>query len=42
MKVFLASVIAFVVITVGAWALLTIVDMSSQNIYTSSRGSVRL
>ena len=42
MKAFWASVAAIVVISVAAWAILANVDMSSQNIYSSSYGSVRL
>ena len=42
MKAFWASVIALVVITVAAWAILENIDMSSQGVYLSSHGSVRL
>lgn len=42
MRAFWASAAAIVVLTVAAWAILGNVDMSSQDIYSSSYGSVRL
>lgn len=42
MKAFWASVIALVVITVATWAILGNINMSSQDVYLSSHGSVRL
>lgn len=42
MRAFWASVVAIIVISVGAWAILGTIDMSSQDVYTSTRGSVRL
>lgn len=42
MKAFWAGVVAIIVLTVGAWAILDQVDMSSRDVYSSSHGSVRL
>jgi hypothetical protein len=42
MKVLLASLVAIIVITAAAWAIFDNIDMSSQDIYSSSHGSVRL
>jgi len=34
--------VAIIVITIAAWAIFNNIDMSSQDIYSSSHGSVRL
>lgn len=41
MKVFWASIAAIVILTVAAWAGFGMIDMSAQDVYSSS-GSVRL
>ncbi|RKQ72626.1 MULTISPECIES: hypothetical protein [Oceanibaculum] len=42
MKAFLASVIALLVITIGAGVLLTSINPNVGKVYQSSHGSVRL
>jgi len=42
MKAFWAGVLAILVITIGAWAALGTIDLSSRDVYTSQHGSVRL
>lgn len=42
MKAFLASLVAVIVIGVGAMAVLGMVDRSSADVYQSHTGSVRL
>jgi uncharacterized membrane protein len=42
MKAFWISVAAVVVITVGAAVVLSNVDMSAKQVYSSTRGDVRL
>lgn len=42
MRALLGSVLAIAIITITAWVILDNIDMSSQDIYSSSHGSVRL
>jgi hypothetical protein len=42
MKAFVGGVVAMVVIAVVAWVVLGTFDMSAQDVFSSTRGSVRL
>jgi hypothetical protein len=42
MKAFWSGMLMMVVISVLAWAVLGIVDMSAEGVFTSGQGSVRL